>query len=93
MKESSIERWIRQQIVRSGGLFLKWVSPGNEGVPDRICILPDGRIIFVELKTESGKLSEVQKYQIRRLRERGCRVEVIFGMAGAGRFMSEIYSA
>lgn len=90
MKESEIETWIRRQITLSGGLFFKFVSPGNDGVPDRICILPGGRIIFVELKTKTGRLSEVQRHQIKRLHERGCRTEVIYGMEDARRFVHEI---
>ena len=61
MKESAIEAWMVRAIRSRGGLCYKWVSPGTTGVPDRIVILPGGRTIYVELKTEVGRLSEIQK--------------------------------
>lgn len=90
MKESEIESWIGQQVRRHGGYFYKFVSPGNDGVPDRICILPGGIIIFVELKTKTGRLSKIQKYQLKRLQDLGCRTRVIYGMEEAKRFINEI---
>lgn len=50
MLESALEQSVRQYVARCGGKAYKWVSPGNPGVPDRICLFPGGRIIFVELK-------------------------------------------
>jgi hypothetical protein len=82
--------WLRRRIRDTGGAFYKFVSPGNDGVPDRICILPGGQIIFVELKAEAGELSPVQDAQIRKLRGLGCRVEMVRGMDGARRFFDAI---
>ena len=51
-----------------GGLCLKWVCPGWSGVPDRILLLPGGKIHFVELKRpKGGKTSELQKWWKRKL--------------------------
>ncbi len=50
MLESSLEQSLRKYVARCGGKAYKWVSPGNPGVPDRICLFPGARIIFVELK-------------------------------------------
>ena len=63
MKESSVEARFVKAVRERGGLCLKFVSPGNPGVPDRIVITPAGSVFFVELKTETGRLSEVQKFQ------------------------------
>ena len=63
MKEREIETLLREGIKKMGGRAYKWVSPGNAGVPDRIVILPGGRIVFVELKQESGRLTRLQKVQ------------------------------
>ena len=52
--EKEIEQKLKKMIERHGGLCLKWVCPGWTGVPDRICILPGGRVIFVELKRPKG---------------------------------------
>lgn len=88
--EATIERWLGRQLKNHGCLYFKFVSPGNAGVPDRILISPDGRIIFVELKTTIGKPSPMQIFQITRLRQAGCDVRIIYGMAQAHEFIQEI---
>lgn len=50
MLESSFEQSFRKYVARCGGKAYKWVSPGNPGVPDRICLFPGARVVFVELK-------------------------------------------
>lgn len=50
MRESVIEKHLRDQIKNMGGLCWKFVSPGMPGVPDRIAMLPGGKLVFVELK-------------------------------------------
>ena len=52
--EKDIERALIDMVKRHGGMCLKWVCPGWLGVPDRICLLPRGRIFFVETKRPSG---------------------------------------
>jgi len=90
VRESEIERMVSQAVTTAGGLSFKFVSPGNDGVPDRIFILPGGRVIFAELKTESGRLSPVQEHQISRIRKTGCDCRVIKGKAKAEAFICEI---
>ena len=58
MLEKDIENWLNKQIEQLGGLAFKFVSPGNPGVPDRIYILPDGKVWFVELKQQLGEVAE-----------------------------------
>lgn len=81
--EREIEKWLGREMRSFGCLWYKWVSPGARGVPDRIAILPDGRVLFVELKTENGKLSPLQVQQIERLRTWQQHVAVIRGMDDA----------
>lgn len=90
MLESTLERRFVNMIRKSGGRAYKFVSPGNLGVPDRIAILPRGRIWFVELKTETGRLSQVQKRQIDTLRSLGMNVFVLWGEKGLQRFREEV---
>jgi hypothetical protein len=62
-----------------GGKAFKFVSPGNPGVPDRLCVLPGGRIVFVEVKRpgrENG-LSLQQQKTVRYIRRLGQTVWVI----------------
>ena len=56
MKESQVERRLVEGVRKLGGVCMKFVSPGTPGVPDRLIITATGRIIFAELKTETGRL-------------------------------------
>lgn len=80
MLESEIEAKLTQGIKRLGGRAYKWISPGNNGVPDRIIVLPGGKVLFVELKTESGRLSAPQKKQIKTLSDMGVGVTILYGL-------------
>ena len=90
MREKDIEAWLKARIEKQGGLFLKFLSFGNDGVPDRIAIFPDGKIVFVELKARRGKLSAVQAYQIDRLIGLHQQVCVVYGKPGAENFLKDM---
>lgn len=60
--EKDIEKRLVREVKKLGGLCLKWVSPGNSGVPDRIVLMPGGKAIFVELKRPGGKEGALQRY-------------------------------
>lgn len=86
MQEKEIERVLVDEVKRLGGRAYKWVSPGNDGVPDRIVILPGRQPIFVELKTEHGRLSALQKVQLTRLAILGQPIDVIYGVKQLAEF-------
>lgn len=66
--ERDIERKLTGLVKRHGGLCLKWVCPGWSGVPDRLILLPGGRIIFVELKRpKGGQFSKMQEWWAKKL--------------------------
>lgn len=76
MREKDIENYLKESVKKIGGRSYKFTSPGNAGVPDRICIIPGGLIFFVELKA-SGKITRtLQDRQIAKLRNLGCMVYV-----------------
>lgn len=89
MRESAIESLLVRSVQDVGGRCYKWVSPGNSGVPDRIVFLPDGRVIFVELKTETGRTSALQDWHINALRGLGQTVLVLRGRDAVMRFTRE----
>ena len=68
--EKDIERYLKNEIEKLGGVSLKWVCPGNDGVPDRIVIMPGGEIWFVELKADRGKIGALQLYWWAKLTQR-----------------------
>ena len=93
MKESAIEARLVRMVRDRGGLCYKFVSPGNPGVPDRIIITPDGRSVYVELKTEIGRLANIQKWQLEELRKRGADVRVLRGLEEVKGFVKEVFTS
>ncbi len=80
MKERDIERKLVMETVRRRGVALKFVSPGCIGVPDRIVMLPDGKMGFVELKAPGKKPRPIQVRRIQQMRKMGFKVFVIDGV-------------
>lgn len=72
--EKNTEAYLRDRVKSLGGRSYKWVSPGCSGVPDRIVILPGGRVFFVELKSEGKTSTDQQKKRQAELRALGCTV-------------------
>lgn len=88
--ERDAEKLLVSKIKKMGGRAYKFTSPGNAGVPDRIIILPGGRVEFVEMKSESGMLSVLQKICISHLRSLGCRVEVLYGAKDVDTYVTRV---
>ena len=61
MLEKAIEAHLVKRVKALGGEAYKFTSPAHRGVADRVVCLPDGSTWFVELKTEGGRLSPLQK--------------------------------
>ncbi|MEA5015670.1 MAG: VRR-NUC domain-containing protein [Candidatus Limiplasma sp.] len=93
MKESSIERRLVIEVKKRGGLAAKFVSPGLDGVPDRIALLPGGRMAFVELKTPGNTLRPLQELRKEQLESLGFRVFVVDGLDQIGVVLDAIQSA
>lgn len=73
--ERDIETALKRRVEHEGGKCIKFVAVSESGIPDRIVILPGGRIVFVELKRpRGGRLSPIQKYQMEKLKSLGCEV-------------------
>ena len=77
MRERDIERKLVSEIKKRGGWCLKLVSPGNSGVPDRLCLFPGGKAIFAEFKAPGKAPRPLQEAQIRKLRNLGFPVFVV----------------
>ena len=80
MLEKDIEKILVKEVRKLGGLCYKWVSPGNAGVPDRIVLIPNRPVMFVELKGDKGKLSRLQEIQIKKLKAITEHVYVLKGL-------------
>lgn len=93
MLERMIESRLRQEAKKCGGMALKFVSPGMNGVPDRIVLMPGGRMAFVELKAPGKTPGALQKKRISQLQKLGFRVYVLDGIERIGGILDEIQSA
>lgn len=91
-RERDVEAWLRKQVEKLGGKAMKFVSPGNNGVPDRIAILPGGQVWFIELKKKGEEPTELQKWQHKQLRKLGCNVAVVAGREQAEAWVKEVAS-
>ena len=77
MREKNIESRLVAEVRRRGGLAPKFVSPGLDGVPDRLILLPGGKFAFAELKAPGKNLRPLQVLRKRQLEKLGFRVFVI----------------
>lgn len=97
MLEREIEKKLTAEVKKLGGVSYKFISPGNDGVPDRVIFLPGASPFFLELKTETGRLSPMQKVQLKRIIGAGDSDElcgVAYGLRGVGMFLDALgYSA
>lgn len=89
MKEREVEQYLKQKIEDNNGMCLKFTSPGNRGVPDRLCIMHN-RIFFVELKKPTGVLSALQKRQIDKITKRGHACYVCYCKNDVNELLTEL---
>ena len=70
MSESKFEQKISRKLENKGWLSVKLIQTSKNGIPDRM-YLRSGQLFFVEFKSSTGRLSEIQKYRIKELRDKG----------------------
>lgn len=90
MREQAVERKLVTEVKKRGGLAAKFVSPGLDGVPDRLVLLPGGRVAFVELKAPGKKLRPLQQLRVKQLTALGFRVYCVDGPEQIGGILDEI---
>lgn len=90
MQESTIEKKLVQEVKARGGVCPKWVSPGLDGVPDRMILLPGGRMAFVEVKAPGKNPRPLQMVRHKNLRRLGYKVYVIDDVEQIASMLDEI---
>lgn len=90
MREKTIEQKLVSAVRSKGGIAPKFVSPGFDGIPDRLVLLPDGKCGFVEVKAPGRKPRPLQVARIRLLRRLGFSVFVLDGESQIPQIISEI---
>lgn len=89
-REKSVECRLVSEVKKRGGICPKWVSPGFDGVPDRIILLPKGRIAFAEVKAKGKKPRPLQTARHKLLRRLGFKVYVIDNADDIGGVLDDI---
>lgn len=90
MRERVIERRLVEVCRERGWVAAKFVSPGMAGVPDRIVMVPGGRVVFVELKAPGETPTPIQRYRHRQLRELGFTVRIVNSTEDIEAFVEEV---
>jgi hypothetical protein len=90
MLEKEVERYLCKQVKQAGGWAVKFISPGLNGVPDRIILFPYGKIIFVETKAPGQKLRKLQEYVCGKIRSFGFDVRRIDTKDKVDLFVNEV---
>jgi|TARA_R110002167_G_scaffold70490_3_gene198959 Holliday junction resolvase len=79
MTEQQIQAKRIKQLESEGYYVLKLVKTNKNGIPDILAIPPNSNVIFSEVKTPKGKVSELQKYRLKELEKYGFTTEVFRG--------------
>ncbi len=90
MREKETERKLVEKVTDAGGLALKFTSPGFDGMPDRLVLIPGGKIGFVEVKAPGRKPQPLQLSRIGMLKRLGFRAFVLNDAGQIGEIISEI---
>ncbi len=93
MREKTVEGKLNKAVRDSGGLALKFVSPGFNGVPDRLLLFPGGRLAFCEVKAPGEKPRPLQEHRMEQLREMGFRMYVVDSVEQIGAMICEIQTS
>lgn len=90
MRESELEKRFREMVREAGGKAYKFISPGNDGVPDRLVVLPGGRVGFIELKQKGKRPRKLQQHRMAELESMGCFTAVVDDLETAGNAIAVI---
>lgn len=89
MLEAQLEGRLRRGVRRLGGMSVKLIA-AESGVPDRLVLLPGGRMFLVELKTETGALRPDQRvWHSRALAKCGITVHIVVGPDGVDAWLND----
>ena len=77
MREKTIEQKLVKAVRQKGGICPKFIAPAFDGMPDRLALLPGGRLAFIEVKAKGKKPRPLQEARHRLLRSLGFKVFIL----------------
>lgn len=92
IREREVESYLSKRLKRIGLACIKFIPDQVNGMPDRLVLLPGSRVLWVELKTKGGALSEIQKLRHRELRGQGQDVVVVWSKEQVDELVQSIAS-
>ena len=93
MREKKIEQQLVKEVKDKGGIALKIVSPGFDGMPDRLILLPNRKLAFVEVKAPGKTLRPLQEKRKRQLEALGFLVFCLDHIDQIGGILHEIQAS
>ena len=90
MREREVEAYLTKKLKAIGLDCVKFIPDGCVGMPDRLIILPDRRVLWCELKTKGGHLSEMQRYRHHQLEELGHEVVTVWDIPQADELVERL---
>ena len=93
MREKTIEQKLAFSVKKCGGICPKFVSPGFDGMPDRLILMPGGKLAFAEVKAPGKKPRKLQKARHKLLKGLGFSVYVPDDEEQIGGMLDEIHTA
>lgn len=90
MIEQDVESRLVKKVKKLGGIAYKFESSGNNGVPDRIVVLPGNRIYFIEVKNKGKKPRKLQVFKMKELANMGCNVRCLDTFEKVDSFIEEV---
>jgi Holliday junction resolvase len=79
MKEQQIQSKRIKQLEAEGYYVIKLIKTNKNGIPDIIAVPPNSGVLFSEVKTPTGVVSELQKFRLKELEAHGCLTEIYRG--------------
>lgn len=91
IRERDVEAYLTGQLKSKLGLVcVKFIPDNRNGMPDRMVLLPDRRVLWVELKTTGGKLSAIQKLRHEELKRAGHDIVCVWTKAQADELVARL---
>jgi hypothetical protein len=79
MNEQQIQSKRIKELEAEGYYVIKLVKTNKNGIPDLVAIPKDSEVLFSEVKTPKGRMSKLQEYRLKELKDHGCRTEIYRG--------------